>query len=155
MTYRTTQWAFEQPIVLVSILLSIGAIGWAYVAAGDELSDDWPGLAIAAAILLAVLFMPLSIAVDSGRVRIRLAYVARRDIAVADIASVEVRNYHPLKQFGGWGWRYGKDGSRQYSIAGKRAVVVQLRDGCEVYLGTRDVVPLADAIDRARALHGP
>jgi len=155
MTYRTTQWAFEQPILLVSIVLSIGGIGWAYAATGDQLSNDWPLIGVTALVLLAVLFMPMSVEVTSERVRIRLVYFARRDIPVADIASVEVREYHPIRQFGGWGWRYGANGSRQYAIAGKRAVVVTLRDGREVYVGSRNLVPLTDAVDRARALSGP
>ncbi len=155
MTYRTTQWAFEQIIVLVSIAVSIGAIGWAYAATGDQFGDDWLVLGIVAVVLLAVLFMPLSVDVTSDRVRIRLAYFARRDIPVANIASVEVRDYRPIRQFGGWGWRYGKDGARQYAMTGNRAVVVTLKDGSDIYLGTRDLVPLADAIDRARALIGP
>lgn len=61
--------------------------------------------------------------------------IFRRTIPYEDIQRVEVRRYHPLKDFGGWGFRIAK-GKRAYTTRGDEAVVLSLVDGMEIYVGS-------------------
>ncbi len=156
MDYKTTQRAYSNPIVWIAILFSgvAVALGWIL----DDGSDGTDAtltaviLGLTAALLLGVLIMPLTQTVTATEVRSRLAGITLRRVPLSEIASVVVRDYHPLRQFGGWGLRFGLRRSRAYTMAGNRAAVLTLKDGRDVYLGARDVDELAQAIETARAM---
>jgi hypothetical protein len=97
-------------------------------------------------IILALLIAPLTIEVDADHIHVRLAWLWHRDIPLANVNAVEAREYRALRQFGGWGWRVGRDGSRAYTMTGNAAAVVTLRDGREIYLGARNTNALAEQI---------
>ncbi len=61
--------------------------------------------------------------------------IAKR-IRYDDIERVESVRYHPLREFGGWGVRYGRDGKRAWTARGDQAVVLHLRDGIRLYVGS-------------------
>jgi hypothetical protein len=52
------------------------------------------------------------------------------------IVHTESVAYRPLREFGGWGIRWGKDGKKVWSARGNHAVVLHLRDGTRLYVGS-------------------
>ncbi|HSW28847.1 MAG TPA: hypothetical protein VLH75_05040 [Longimicrobiales bacterium] len=52
------------------------------------------------------------------------------------IVRTESVTYSPLREFGGWGIRWGKDGRKVWSARGNHAVVLHLRDGTRLYVGS-------------------
>ena len=152
--HRESQGLASQPIAVVALGLSGVAIAVALVLDPPDGTGEWVG-AVVAAVLVAWLFTwQLVLEVTSEEIRISLGGVFRRRIPLADVAEVEVTHYHPLKKFGGWGWRWGRGGARQYAMAGDRAVRVVLADDREVFLGSDKPTYLADAIEQARADRG-
>jgi hypothetical protein len=71
-------------------------------------------------------------------------------IPLSEIGSVQAVTYRPLREFGGWGIRWGWKGSRAYSIAGNRGVELELREGKLIVVGSETPEALATAIGSAR-----
>ena len=152
MTYRAHQWLAEQPLALVSIAAVIVAIGWLFLAPGIVEPQDRPWAVLTMVAVAVVLAMRLVVTVESKSVQVSLGGVLRRSIPYTDIASVRVASYRPLRTFGGWGWRFGRNGARMYAIRGNRAVVLTLHDGRLIFVGARDAEALAQAIGVAAGL---
>ena len=111
--------------------------------------DQAPGFVIGLVVLLsATLLAPLTITVeDAGSsvadsdaiIHVSLAGGLRRSIPLADVSRVQRRDYRPLREFGGWGWRHAwKRPAVAYAMRGTSAVVLKMRNGSEVYLGVND-----------------
>lgn len=148
--YRASQSILAQPIALWSLVLC--AVAMVVAVAVDPLSELADRIALGAAFgfIVGLAFTRLVIAVDDAAVEARIMRVFHTRIALTDIASVEARDYRPIRQFGGWGVRGGAHGSRAWTMAGSRAAVVTLTDGREVYLGAPDPDELAAQISAAR-----
>jgi hypothetical protein len=52
------------------------------------------------------------------------------------IVRTESVTYHPVAEFGGWGVRWGKDRKRAWTARGNHAVVLHLKDGVRLYVGS-------------------
>jgi hypothetical protein len=75
--------------------------------------------------------------------------IYRRVVSIVDIQRVEVVNYRPLADFGGWGIRRGRDGIRLLSARGTRGVRLDLTDGSRMIIGSQRPEELAVAIEQA------
>lgn len=140
-------------------LLLWGAMGSAAVGvAADRVPGGGPGpLMGALAILLAgaliqLLFGGLTVVVESDGIRAGLGngWIFRTRIALDDVESMEPVTYSPLREFGGWGLR-GSSRKRAWTARGNRALVLTLRNGNRVYLGSDDPVKLENRIRMAMA----
>lgn len=81
---------------------------------------------------------------------VRLAPFGRMTIPLKDIRSVEVIEYRPLRDFGGWGVRYGR-GGKMYNARGNRAVRLEVGSQGVVYVGSARPEDLAEALKRGAA----
>jgi hypothetical protein len=64
------------------------------------------------------------------------------------LAKFEVRTYKPIREYGGWGIRYGH-GSKAYNVSGNRGVMLELSDGQKLLIGSQKPDDLANAIGLA------
>ena len=71
-----------------------------------------------------------------------------RKIAWEDLARYEVRTYRPLRDYGGWGIRYGSQG-KAYNVRGNRGVQLHLSNGKRLLIGSQRPEELAEALDLA------
>ena len=73
-------------------------------------------------------------------------------IAFDDIDAWEVRDYHPLRHYGGWGIRYGL-GARgmAYTAWGSRGVWFRLKNGKRRLIGSQRADEMGEAITNAMA----
>ena len=92
----------------------------------------------------------MEVVMTRAAVEVRWVPLTRRTFPSATIVSAEAVAYRPLRQFGGWGIRFGRGRTRAYSMSGDRAVRLTLVDGSEVFLGSLEPEALAGAIERAR-----
>lgn len=151
--FRSREYAYQNPLVrglLLSVALMCGvlfAVGGMWADPSAATAAWWLGAATVA-ITLAPLGLALTITVDATRVHVSLAGVAKRNIHLEDVESIEHRTYRPMKEFGGWGWRWSLSRPNRvaYATRGETAVVLLMRDGGEVYLGVDDEAALAEAL---------
>ena len=59
-----------------------------------------------------------------------------RKVRYEDVLRTESVTYRPLVEFGGWGVRWGKEGKRAWTARGNHAVVLHLKDGTHLYVGS-------------------
>ena len=78
-------------------------------------------------------------------VRFRPFHRQWRLFAFGDIRKAETCSYSALRDYGGWGVRYGKKG-KAYNVSGNKGVMLTLSDGKNVLIGTRDHEALSRAI---------
>ena len=71
----------------------------------------------------------------------------------SNLHKVYVRDYKPIKEFGGWGIRFGRRG-RAYSVAGSRGVRIECRDGNRFLLGSGRAAELARCIGECMEREG-
>ncbi|MDE0573269.1 hypothetical protein ON058_07565 [Demequina sp. B12] len=145
--YRSRQWSFQNHVVawMLAACAVISAVAFGLTSAWSD--APWVALGTLA-LIVALCAIPLTIVVDATSVTISLAGVLRRTIARDSITAIQRREYSPLREFGGWGWRYSLDrrNARAYTTLGSSAVVVTLADGQEVYLGVSDEAALIEAL---------
>ncbi|HKK94421.1 MAG TPA: hypothetical protein VJ925_13385, partial [Longimicrobiales bacterium] len=123
-----------------------GAIG------GSALVTPWPWsvVLIALGVLIYVVLGGLLVTVHSDGVRVGLGHLRllRAFIPFADVTRIESVTYRPLKEFGGWGLRGGKQ-KRAWTARGDRAVVLHTRDDRRIYIGSDEPSKLEGRIRTA------
>lgn len=75
-------------------------------------------------------------------------HLSFRKIEFRDIAECEVRTYSALKDFGGWGIRYGRKG-KAYNVSGNRGVLLTFSQGKKLLFGSQKPEDFAAAIKLA------
>lgn len=73
-------------------------------------------------------------------------------IALDELKTYEVRSYSPIKEYGGWGIRYGLKG-KAYNVSGNRGVQLELSDRKRILIGSQKPEELARAIDLVLKKH--
>ena len=66
-------------------------------------------------------------------------------IAAGDVKGYEVRTYRPIRDYGGWGIRYGL-GGKAYNVSGNRGVQLHLSSGRRLLIGSQRPEELANAL---------
>ena len=60
-----------------------------------------------------------------------------RSIRWSDISEAYVRSYRPIREYGGWGLRYGFGNGWVYNMSGRSGLQLVLRSGKKILIGTR------------------
>ncbi len=104
----------------------------------------------AGALVVGVLRMTTE--VSPGAVRVWFGWVPtfRRSVDLSSVTRLEVIQYRPLRDYGGWGIRYGRDGERILNARGDRGVRLHFADGQRLVIGSQNPELLASALERAR-----
>jgi hypothetical protein len=148
----------------IAVLLGItGAVVWWGFVTQIVLGRDWGGDPAPDAVvwLLWAVFgvgfpvwmwtLGVRTGVDGSGVHVRwIAFPLRRDFPFADIARHEAVTYQPIREFGGWGWRRGRQGRVAHTVRGVEGVELELRDGRRVLIGSQRPQELAAAISLRR-----
>lgn len=66
----------------------------------------------------------------------------RRRIFKSEIKSARVRKYSPLREFGGWGVRFGR-GGKAFNMQGNMGLQLEMQNGDKLLIGTRKPEELA------------
>lgn len=141
------------------VLLAIGVLGLvvALPRIGEEASAErflagffLVGIAV---ILLNVLCMTIRVLPDEVTIHFgRTFFFYSKHIGVDEIRRVEIIEYQPVRESGGWGIRRGEHEGRKaryFSARGSRAVLLDTEKGVMI-LGSLNPDRLAAAIDQAR-----
>jgi hypothetical protein len=163
MTYFREEQQFRQPWIWGPLILfgigTTGFVGYAMVKqlafgqpVGDRPMSD-TALAIVGPLIMLVawgtclLFVVLRLVVEVREdvVAIQFRPFVRRAIAWRDIARCEARTYRPIREYGGWGIRFGRNGTA-YNVRGNRGVQLELAGGKRLLLGSQRADELAHAI---------
>lgn len=142
------------------LALTVLGIGSGAFALAREASRGGAGALATAAAVLPLLVLPILLWVLLGRLRVQVfadrlvmgfgfVPLVRKTLPFADVLDVEAVRYRPLRDFGGWGIRFGFGDRRAWTIRGNQAVCLSLRDGLRFYVGSQKPERLAAAIRSA------
>lgn len=63
------------------------------------------------------------------------------------IEKSEIHTYRPLKDYGGWGIRYGRTGYKAYNVNGNKGILLKLKNGKTILIGSKNHELLWSTID--------
>ena len=102
----------------------------------------FPAIALAALVMLLTMVLISSVKLrtridDEGvHFRMNVFQWKERTIPWSEIDRIYVRQYSPLKEYGGWGIKKGRNGWA-YTLSGNYGIQVVKKDGKEIMVGTR------------------
>lgn len=154
---RFRQWFFWPAILVVTVV-----IWWQFVQQiiigrppGTEPIPDWAAwvltLVFGVGFPVFAVMVRLVTEVRPGTLSVRLVPFPVRHILTPDIKSADAREYSPIGEFGGWGIRTSRDGSKAYNAYGNTGVQLVLADGKRVLVGTQRAEELLAALRLAGA----
>ena len=90
-----------------------------------------------------------TVGVYSNEIRFRLKpfHFSDQLIPISKIKEVEVISFRPLRDFGGYGIRYGQ-GGKAYIVSGGKGVRIKCNDGTTFVLGSQNPQKLAESINQ-------
>ena len=158
--YREVQ-HFRQPWLWLLITGVFGVTVWGFVQQivlgrpfGQNPTSDTVMMVIALVfgIALPVLFLVGNLTVevrgDGLYYRFFPFHWSFRRISAETLAKYEVQIYRPIRDYGGWGIRYGR-GGKAYNVSGNRGVMLELSEGHRLLIGSQKPEDLANAISLA------
>jgi hypothetical protein len=153
----TEQQRFRQKWVWILILGSSLVAWWSFVQQimlrtpfGDRPSSDivvWI-IWILFGMGMPWLFISLKLItqVRSDGLHVRFSPFRERIIRFGDIASYSVRQYNPLREYGGWGIRWTKKNGMAYNVSGNMGVQLELADNKKILIGSQKADELAASL---------
>lgn len=136
-----TEWSSWSEWILVvfwgSMVIGMAAVSFA---PGESDQERFWGM-----VVLGVTAVSVQLLVAGLRVRLHRDHLVvglgslgliSKKVRYDQIVRTESVKYDPIREFGGWGVRWGKGGKKVWSARGNRAVVLHLRDGTRLYVGS-------------------
>ena len=146
-------------LMLISALGTIGVFGYGIFVQviegqpwGDNPMSD-TGLIITGT-LTTVLMVGIAVLVLSARlitevrsdgIYVRFFPIGWKAMPFETIASYQTRTFHPIRDYGGWGIRWGREG-KAYIAGGDEGLQLLLNDGRQILIGSHRVRELEAAV---------
>lgn len=89
---------------------------------------------------------------DGIYIRFFPLHLAFQKISFEELKTFEVRTYNALRDYGGWGIRYGPQG-KAYNVGGNRGLQLEFQDGKKLLIGSQKAEELLIAIQAEYARH--
>ncbi|MDI6783925.1 MAG: DUF6141 family protein, partial [bacterium] len=89
--------------------------------------------------------LKLTTEVHEDGIYIRFEPFVRKKILFSEMKQYTARTYRPIREYGGWGIRYGWKGTA-YNVSGNRGVQLELNNGKRILIGSQRPEELVRAI---------
>lgn len=99
---------------------------------------------------LLIFIFKLSVAIDERGFTYQFfpIHLKSKKISWNEIESCQTITYSPLKEAGGWGYKFGKGGKRIMNIKGNKGIEVHLKNGKKFLFGTQKPEVAQKVIDK-------
>jgi len=88
--------------------------------------------------------------VNADFILVRMTLLGKKLIRLNDIEKCYYREYRPVMEYGGWGWRWSPRMGVAYNVTGTRGVQLELKNGKKILIGSRQARQLAEKINELR-----
>ena len=123
---------------------------------GFTVFRNWPmsgtnmliyGVSILALVLIPMFMLSIKMVteVKNDAIHIRFFPFKKEAIPFSEIAKCDAIQYSPIKEYGGWGIRYGTKGMA-YNVSGDHGVQLELTNGKRLLIGSQQSEELAKTI---------
>ncbi len=99
----------------------------------------WIGLTTMSLVYIFVAICHLTTVIDKNGITYQLFpfQTSSKRISWNDLERAYVRQYKPLSEYGGWGYRLGLGGGRALNVKGNQGIQLKLKNGKKLLLGTQ------------------
>jgi hypothetical protein len=105
------------------------------------------GVPILIAFLFAFLRLETEVRLDGLYIRFTPFHIRFRKFASDDLSECYARQYKPIREYGGWGIRYGLPGrGKVYNVRGNNGVQLVFKNGRKLLVGSQKAEKLEEAI---------
>jgi hypothetical protein len=108
--------------------------------------------------LFALFFMNMGLQtrIDDHGIHFKFIPFSRRFTTYlwSEISKCEVREYSPVKEYGGWGIRYGRNGMA-YNVSGNQGIDIILKNGKRVLIGTKKNIEIQLFLSKIESINKP
>lgn len=145
------QYFWQQPLAWIIWVIVAVILLWMRGADLIEESFSIIALVFVLAIMLLVFFTTLQTEISEEGIRYRMWPFHKKPklLAWQDIEHAEIRKYKPIREYGGWGMRFGMHG-RAYNIKGDMGLQIKLTSGKSILLGTQRPDEIEEVLDALR-----
>lgn len=153
-TQRFNQWWIK--VILAIPVFEILAFALNdYQTKGDIESGSLVGLLVIGLVILLLWVMNLSTRIDETGIQFRFfpLHLKTQTIQWNEIQSAAIREYSPLKEYGGWGIRYSFSNGKAYNVKGKRGLQLVLNNGKKILIGTSERDRLQNYLNDLKKTH--
>jgi len=132
------------PIILIPVAISVwGIIQQIFLnqPLGDNPAPDWALIATFLGPLVLIIFflsLTLHTRIDHDGITYRFFPVHRKEKEIKwdEVAEVTVRKYKPILEYGGWGFRTGRNG-KALNTSGNMGMQIVFKNGKKLLIGTQ------------------
>lgn len=151
------QQTFRQTWIWLLLLGALGALTWGVIQQvilgdpwGDNPAPDWVllltwGLMVLLNWMMAVARLEVRISTERIRFRFYPFHRRRREIFWEEVEAAAPRTYSPIREYGGWGLRWGRNG-KAFNVAGRHGLQLELTEGRRLLIGTQKPEELEEAM---------
>ncbi len=155
-TQRITQWFMWLSLAALFALLFYFCYQWYVlgVAVDKVAADDISGQLIVVLCLvpvpLLIFFLKIKTYIDEKGIHYRFIpfHLSQKIILWSDMKICFVREYRPIKEYGGWGYRMSFGNGHAYNIRGNKGIQIELVTGKKILIGTQKEAAAQQVIDR-------
>ena len=151
---RFTQWwIFLIPLFLLALLIyiSIQQLVFDQPIGNNPVGNSNLWIIWLFVILLISLLVSIELTtiINKNGIHIRMRPFVNKHIAWEDLEEVHIRQYKPLKEYGGYGIRFGKKGTA-YNVKGTMGLQLVLKNGKRILVGTQKASELESLLKRMK-----
>ena len=143
---------FLPALILIAVALSIAQ----YLTREESLRDAVIAIVLLSMLSLFIFSIRMEIKVKTDGIYVRFSpfHVKAKFYPWEVIHQAFIREYNPLREYGGWGIRMGLFGHGwAYNVSGNIGIQLIMKDGSKLLIGTRRPHEAAEALKRLGKLH--
>lgn len=97
-------------------------------------------------VIVLLYFLRLETTINARGIHYKFFPFPGRTIPWQEIEECYVRQYSPLKEYGGWGIRFGFSG-KAYNVKGNKGIQLKLKSGKKILFGTQNESEVQNVIN--------
>jgi len=144
---RFNQWWLWAIIVGINVISIVAS--WQSISTYGLTFANSFRIVITIFLLVSFLALKLETRINETGIEVRFFpfHFSFKKISWKEIASVEVRKYSPIGEYGGWGIKYGfSKAGKAYNVSGNKGIQLVLNDGSKLLIGTNNEEEVAKAL---------
>ncbi len=132
-------------ILLFACLLYVSYEAWQ-----QQTTQQYVAVGIVLLVMLLFYFMQLKTTLYESQLKIKFIPFLQRTILWPEVEEAKVEKYSAFGEFGGYGVRIGWN-KRAYNIAGKSGLILHLKNGKKIVIGTQKPDEFEKALSQTQA----
>ena len=139
------QWWFQ--LINISLFLFLLFCFYKWYIVGENVdkvnSDDLFGQLIVILCVLPIIvllyFLKLKTVIDERGINYQFFPIHKtlKLIAWSDLEECYIREYKPISEYGGWGYKFASGGAKALNVKGNKGIQLKLKNGKNLLIGTQ------------------